>query len=214
MPNNPYIEKVEKHNKILINTQEIYAHKWKWSDYFGNNNPIHLEIGPWMGNFFWREVVANPDINYIWIELRYKRLFTTAEKAWKWTWNNFIVIKDFGQHIDQIFKTWEITTTHIHFPDPWGKKDKQKKNRLLQADFLANLYNITKTEWNLIFKTDHREYFDTVIETLKIQNLWNNKVLSYDYETELSHFDTKSITEFEAYYRRFDTKICYLETEK
>ena len=214
MQNNPYIEKVENHNKIFIETEKIYSHKWNWSEYFDNNNPIHLEIGTGMGNFFWREVMTNPDINYIGIELRYKRLFSTAEKAMKWTWNNFIVIKDFGQHIDNIFETWEITTTHIHFPDPWWKKERQKKNRLLQADFLQNLHNITKAWWNLIFKTDHREYFDSVIEILAQQWLWKNKIVSYDYETELSHFDTKSITEFEAYYRRFKTKICYLEAEK
>ena len=214
MLNNPYVEKVEKHKKILIDVEEIYAHKWKWEDFFDNSNPIHLEIGTGMGNFFGKQVVENPDTNYIWIELRYKRLFSTAEKAMRWTWNNFIVIKDFGQHIDKIFWKWEIQTTHIHFPDPWWKKEKQKKHRLLQADFLKNLYDITKNWWSLIFKTDHREYFDTVLKTLKDQDIWNNEIVSHDYEAELSHFDTKDITEFEAYYRRFNTKICYLEAKK
>jgi len=212
--NNPYVEKVEQHSKILIDTDEIYTHKWKWWAYFNNSNPIHLEIGTGMGNFFRKQVVENPNINYIWIELRYKRLFSTAEKALKWTWDNFIVIKDFGQHIDKIFQKGEVHTTHIHFPDPWGKKEKQKKHRLLQADFLKDLYDITKSWWSLIFKTDHREYFDTVLETLKNQDIWTNKVVSHDYEAELSHFDTKDITEFEAYYRRFNTKICYLEARK
>ncbi len=214
MLNNPYVEKVENHKKILIETEEIYSHQWKWNTYFKNTHPIHLEIGTGMWNFFWREVVANPDINYVWIELRYKRLFATAEKAMKGTWDNFIVIKDFGQNIDKIFQAWEVSTTHIHFPDPWWKKERQKKHRLLQSDFLKHLYDITKSWWNLIFKTDHREYFDSVIEILAQQWLWKNKIVSYDYEAELSHFDTKSITEFEAYYRRFKTKICYLEAEK
>lgn len=214
MWNNPYVEKVLNHKNIFTDIEKIYSHKWNWNSFFQNDNPIYLEIGTGMWNFFWKQAVENPDINFIGIELRYKRLFSTAEKAWKWNWDNFIVLKDFWQNIDKIFEKWEVDETYIHFPDPWWKKDKQKKHRLLQKDFLANLHMITKSWWKLIFKTDHREYFDTVIETIKQQALWNNKILSYDYESELSHFDTKTITEFEAYYRRFKTKICYLETEK
>jgi tRNA (guanine-N7-)-methyltransferase len=53
------------------------------------------------------------------------------------------MLKDFAQNIDKIFITGEITETYIFFPDPWPK-DRHRKHRLLQAEFLKNLYNITK----------------------------------------------------------------------
>ena len=77
------------------------------------------------------------------MEIRYKRLFQTAEKSRKTENPNFVVLKDFAQNIDQIFMPDEISQTYIFFPDPWPK-DRHKKHRLLQARFLENLHSITE----------------------------------------------------------------------
>lgn len=79
------------------------------------------------------------------MEIRYKRLFQSAEKARKAKNNNFVMLKDFGQNIEKIFTPEEISETYIFFPDPWGNKDRQRKHRLLQADFLEKLYTITQS---------------------------------------------------------------------
>jgi tRNA (guanine-N7-)-methyltransferase len=77
------------------------------------------------------------------------------------------LIKDFGQNIDKIFAENEISESYIFFPDPWGKKNSQKKNRLLQADFLTHLYTVTQDGGKLYFKTDHREYFESVLAIIE-----------------------------------------------
>lgn len=79
------------------------------------------------------------------MEIRYKRLFQTAEKSRRAEQPHFVMLKDFAQNIDKIFMESEIDETYIFFPDPWANKERQRKNRVLQENFLKNLYDITKT---------------------------------------------------------------------
>jgi len=211
MPNNPYIPIVEKDPDIISNLEDIYSKKWKWSKYFWNNNDIYLEIWTGLGNFFSRETFENPDINYIWMEIKFKRLFKSAEKSRSLWSKNFVLIKDFWQNIDKIFQKEEIKQTYIFFPDPWWNKNRQKKHRLFQKDFIEKLYFITKKWWKVIFKTDHLEYFNTTLDLFKDFWKWETLNLSYDYEKETDKFDSKKLTEFEAIFRKDRLKINYVE---
>ena len=236
--NNPYIELVKADSDILHSPEDIYPHKGKWAEYFWNNNPLVLEIGTGMGNFFGKQVWDFPDKNFLGMEIRYKRLYQTAEKSRRNSpscfagipldegeqksllrrgrcpkdggSHNFVMLKDFGQNIDSIFTQWEIEETYIFFPDPWANKDRQRKHRLLQETFLQKLYDITKPWGKVFFKTDHREYFDSTKEI--IQSLWIWKIIKSTYNYEDSEiFDMKKITEFESFYRGEKTDINYLE---
>lgn len=212
MPNNPYIPLVEKHDKILTDLNEIYSQKSTWKKYFNNNKKIRLEIWTGLWNFFSTESAKlKKDYNFIWMEIKYKRLFKTAEKTLKNDNNDFILLKDFGQNIDKIFDKEEIETTYIFFPDPWPK-DRHAKHRIMQEEFLEKLYNITESWWKLIFKTDEKNYFDASLELIKKQNIWTPKVISYDYENEITEkYDKSNLTEFEVLFRNKDIKINYAE---
>jgi len=227
MKNNPYIEKVKNHEKILTDTDDIYSKAWKWNKFFKNDNPIVLEIWTWLGNFFSSEVLDNPDKNYVWIELRYKRLYKTAEKA---AWNiknndclqstnfkkniadNFIVLKDFWENVGKIFWSEELDLTYIFFPDPWDKNDRIKLRRLVQTNFLDDLYKVTKKWGKLIFRTDHAGYYEDVLKDIK-KTSWKIKFKTNNYEKENLYTNNK-VTEFEQIFRWQNIKICYIELEK
>lgn len=140
-----------------------------------------------------------------------------------WSWSqaedsgvdsrNFVMLKDFAQNIDKIFIPEEISETYIFFPDPWANKKRQRKNRLLQEEFLKNLHTITKKWGKLFFKTDHREYFDSTREIINEQWLWKTLHWTHDYENS-DIFDMENITEFEWFYRWEKTQINYIELEK
>jgi len=214
MINNPYIEKVKVHPKIITSTEEIYKHTWKWNLYFWNNHPIILEIGTGLGNFFSGEVAKNPENNYIGMEIKYKRCFMSAEKSIAKWGEHFVILKDYWENTDKIFEENEVDQTHIFFPDPWAKKDKQRKHRLLQKEFLKNLYNITKKWGKLILKTDHRWYFDDTLELFEELGLWKEKRKSFHYEKDIKEFDKTNITEFEQIFRGQKLEICYIELIK
>jgi tRNA G46 methylase TrmB len=77
---------------------------------------------------------------------------------------------------------------------------------------LNNLYKITKKTWKLFFKTDHKEYFEFVLEELK-KTKWKLNLKTYDYEKEGLYVPSE-ITEFEQIFRWQNIKINYLEAEK
>ena len=236
--NNPYIEKVKNHPKILTDFEkEIYSHKWKWDSFFttkippekgarGFLRPLVLEIWTGLGNYFSKNVNENLDKNFIWMEIRYKRCFLTAEKTlWKVKNNdnsvdntsldkyneNFVIIKDYAEKITKILDKNEISETLVYFPDPWLKK-KWLHKRLLQEEFLNNLFERTKTWWKLIFKTDHLGYFLHVLQEVE-KTSWKILIKTFDYEKE-GFYVWNSITEFEQVFRWLNIKICYLELIK
>lgn len=211
---NWYIQKVEDHENIMNLESQAFDNKWKWSEYFNNANDIVLEIWTWLGNFFSDEVSSNPDKNYIWKEIRFKRLFVTAEKTLKKWWKNFVLVKTMWQNIDKVFWDWELSLTYVFFPDPWARKDRQRKHRLWNEKFVSDLYDKTKKWGKVIFKSDHREYFDSTLEIIKNFWKWNIDKLSYDYENETEAFDKKRLTEFEVIFRSQKIKINYIELSK
>ncbi len=211
---NAYIQKVEDHKNIIDKENEAFEKKWLWWEYFWNKNDIVVEIGTWLWNFFSGEVSKNPKNNFVWFEIKYKRLFVTAEKTLTKWWNNFVLIKSMAQNIDKIFEKEEVSLTYIFFPDPWDKKDRQRKNRLWSDKFVSDLYDITKIWWRVIFKTDHLWYFQDSLEIINNFSKWNIEKLSYDYENEIESFDKKNLTEFESIFREHKLKINYLELKK
>ena len=81
MINNPYIQRVKDHQKILTELEtEVYTLKWRWNNFFWNDNDILLEVWTWLWNYFSKNVNDNLWKNFIWMEIRYKRCFMTAEK--------------------------------------------------------------------------------------------------------------------------------------
>ncbi len=125
---------------------------------------------------------------------------------------NFVLLKDFWENIDKIFTSNEITKSYIFFPDPWARKKRRLKNRLLQEDFLNNLFKITKSWWKAIIKTDHLEYFEFILGETK-KTSWKILKSSYNWEQE-QDFDNNETTEFQQLFRWQNIKINYLELEK
>lgn len=211
MRNNPYIEIIQDDPHILQTPEKIYSNAWNWNTFFWNENEVYLEIWTWLGNFFSIEASHNLDKNFIWMEIKFKRLFKTAEKSRNLWVQNFILLKDFGQNVDKIFAKNKVSRTYIFFPDPWENKDRQKKHKLLQKEFLIKLFEITKNWGEFFFKTDSKKYFDDVLEIIKEIWLWETRFVSYDYEKECEKFTKKKITEFESMFREHKLPINYVE---
>jgi tRNA (guanine-N7-)-methyltransferase len=142
------------------------------------------------------------------MEIIFKRLYKTAQKSEKRKASNFCLIRDKGENIDRIFDTGEIDVSYILFPDPWGKKRYQRKNRLLQKPFLEQLFTITKTGGDFFFRTDHREYFEEVLGIMRTLP-WQEHRISFDYAQEPDIYDPTAHTEFEDIWRAEKLPVCY-----
>ena len=73
--------RMERCSDIWIKEPEKY--KGKWAERFGNDNPIHIEIGCGKGNFIVGMAKMYPDVNFIAIEKVEDVIVMAMEKLWQ-----------------------------------------------------------------------------------------------------------------------------------
>lgn len=158
------------------------GHKGKWSAYFGNSNPIHVELGMGKGKFVSELSAKNPDINYIGIDMYDELIRKASEKARELhasehggePSNLALVMFNIG-NIETMFDSNELSRVYLNHSDPWPKA-RHANRRLTHPDFLRKYIDILKPDGEIHFKTDSRSLFEFSLESfselkLRIRNL-------------------------------------------
>lgn len=151
-------------NEYVVHTPEEY--KGKWSEFFGNGNPIHIEVGMGKGKFIMELARQNPDINYIGIEKYSSVLVRALEKRPELETDNLVFIRMDAENIVDVFEKDEVAQIYLNFSDPWPK-DRHAKRRLTSVQFLARYDQFLAPEGRVIFKTDNRPLFDFSLEQVE-----------------------------------------------
>ena len=198
-------EIVDNSSFVVHNPKE---YKGKYSEVFGNNNPIDLEIGMGKGNFIIDKAMKNPNINFIGVE-RYESVVCRAlEKLENTNLTNVKIICIDAFELDDVFDK-EISTIYLNFSDPWPKK-RHAKRRLTSHVFLPVYDLIFKDEKVIVQKTDNVGLFESSIVSLS----------TYGYTIEEISLDLastgmeNSLTEYEARFMSQGIKINYLKARK
>lgn len=208
---NMYMYKLMEFPQYIIYDKDLMDNKKaKWSEFFGNENPICLEIGCGSGGFSKEIARQNPNKNFIALELRFKRLWSCAKKCSDIDLKNIVFLRRRAEDLKE-FLAQEISEVYINFPDPW---ENEEKNRVIQKSFFDSLDNILKVEGKIFFKTNHDVYHEDVANLVK--DLENYEVV---YKTSDLHKSEKAEqnirTEFEnLFLHKHDKNINYLEIIK
>ncbi|MEZ4741165.1 MAG: tRNA (guanosine(46)-N7)-methyltransferase TrmB [Bdellovibrionota bacterium] len=152
--------------------------KGKWINKFPERlkeNKLILEIGCHKGKTIIEMAKAFPDLNFIGMDITFKRVVMTAQRAKKADLDNVAVILGSAKQLDSIVADHELDGVIIFFPDPWSKK-KQAKNRLINRQFSEILARKVKKSGFLWFKTDKKEYFDESCNHLKLNGFMDTLV--------------------------------------
>ncbi len=149
-----------------------------WKEIFGNDNPIHIEIGMGKGMFITTLAMNNPDINYVGIEKYSSVLIRAVEKQNELKLPNLKFIRMDAEGICDIFGKDEVDKIYLNFSDPWPK-DRHAKRRLTSKEFFARYDKLLKAEGEVHFKTDNRDLFDFSVEEVGNAN-WNLVAVTYD----------------------------------
>lgn len=163
-------------NEYVVHEPEQY--KGKWNTLFGNNAPIHIEIGMGKGRFLMELAAQNPEINYIGIEKYSSVLLRALEKRQETELKNLYFLRYDAEYINEIFDRDEVARIYLNFSDPWPK-DRHAKRRLTSKEFLSKYDLLLKSEGEVIFKTDNRVLFDFSIEEAGIAG-WKLREVTYD----------------------------------
>ena len=125
-----------------------------------------VELGSGSGGHLIELANRNPEVLCVGFELRYKRAFRTAEKAEQLGLKNLLVYRANANLLSSLFPENSLDRVYVNYPDPWAKK-RWQKHRLLNDDSVALLTTLLKPGGALRYKTDHKEYFDTVVKSLR-----------------------------------------------
>lgn len=150
-------EKLAANEKYVILNPLDYV--GKWNVVFGNDHPIHIEIGMGKGQFITELAKRNPNINYIGIELFSSVLVRASEKLEEASIPNLKLLLFDANKIDELFWSQEISKIYLNFSDPWPKKAHAKR-RLTSPGFLDKYQKVLRKEGNIEFKTDNRKLFE------------------------------------------------------
>jgi len=150
-------------NQYTINNPEEY--KGKWKELFGNDNPIHIEIGMGKGKFITTLAQQNPDINYIGIEKFSSVLVRALEKREELDISNLLYIRMDAETITEVFEEGEVDKIYLNFSDPWPK-DRHAKRRLTSRQFFKRYDYVLKKDGVVEFKTDNNLLFDFSLEEI------------------------------------------------
>lgn len=104
---------------------------------FGRNAPLVLEIGSGMGETTAAIALANPDTDYIAVEVHLPGVGALLKRIEAEGIANLRVIRhDALEILQHMIADGALAAIHLFFPDPWPKK-RHHKRRIVQAPFAA-----------------------------------------------------------------------------
>ena len=135
----------------------------KYKEIFGNNNPIHIEIGMGKGDFIIESAKRLPNINFIGIEKFDSVLVRAIQKLDGVEMNNLLLIRMDAQEIPEAFSK-EVAVIYLNFSDPWPKA-RHEHRRLTSKKFLDRYNSVFKNTKKIIMKTDNLALFEYSISS-------------------------------------------------
>jgi tRNA (guanine-N7-)-methyltransferase len=137
-----------------------------WSAFFGNAQPVELEIGSGKGLFLANAATARPGHNFLGIEISHKYARRAAERVAKRTLPNVKVIQgDARIFMSRHVPAASVQAVHIYFPDPWWKK-RHKKRRVFTAEFVGQVERALVPDGEFWLATDVGEYYGVMTEIM------------------------------------------------
>ena len=196
-------EKIESSEFVVQNPKEMPN---KWKECFGNDHPIHIEIGMGKGQFLHTMAKLNPEINYVGIEMYSSVLLRAIQKMEQDVVPNLKFICIDAKEVAEVFGKGEVDQIYLNFSDPWPK-DRHVKRRLPSRQFLQKYDVILKKDGVLEFKTDNKDLFDFAVEELPEAG-WKAKVVTYDLHNDEELVKGNVMTEYEEKFSSMGNPIC------
>ena len=173
----------------------------KWHSAFKKYRPLMIELGCGKGGFISKLAVANPDINYIAVDIKsemlglamrnIKREYAEAKREI----DNVLIFSQESMLINKVFSSEDVCERiYINFCNPWTI-GKHKKRRLTHTRQLANYKTfLDKEKGEIYFKTDNDELFEESIEYFKEEGFEITKI-THDLHNEMIFEDIRTENE-------------------
>lgn len=162
---------------------------------YGNDNPVVLEIGFGMGKSLVDMAFANPDKNYLGIEVHTPGVGACiAYAVEKGVTNLRVICHDATEILRDSIADGGLGGLQLFFPDPWHKA-KHHKRRIVQPHFVAQVVQKLGENGFIHMATDWENYAEQMLEVLSTNTDLVNTSKNGDY---IPRPDFRPLTKFEA----------------
>lgn len=205
--NIPGAEEAVSNSEFCI--QEPETLKGKWAEFFGNDNPLHIEIGMGKGRFIMDLAALNPDINYIGIERYTSVLLRAVQKMDENPLPNVHFLCIDAATLPDIFDKQEVDRIYLNFSDPWPK-DRHARRRLTSRQFLERYDQFLASDGRIEFKTDNQDLFTFSLQEIEESSVWNLDASTRDLHNDAALNEGNIMTEYEEKFSSIGNPICKL----
>ena len=185
--------------------QESEHTKGQWHTIFGNQNPLHIEIGMGKGKFIMALARQNPQINYVGIEKYFSVLLRALQKMEAEPLENIRFIRMDAENICEMFDHEEVAQIYLNFSDPWPK-DRHAKRRLTSHQFFERYQQILASNATVEFKTDNTALFDFSLEEVKEAG-WKLDAFTRNLHQDNTMMEGNVMTEYEERFSKMGNPI-------
>ncbi|WP_282173573.1 tRNA (guanosine(46)-N7)-methyltransferase TrmB [Cytobacillus firmus] len=200
-------DKLAEYPQYVISEPEKY--KGKWNEAFDKDQPLHIEIGTGKGRFITGMAKANPDINYIGIELAESVIVSALDRIIEEELPNIKLLNVNANDLRDYFEKGEVNRVYLNFSDPWPKK-RHAKRRLTHRSFLDIYEDVLVDKGEIHFKTDNQGLFESSLMSFSDYGMLLTFV-SLDLHN--SDFEGNIMTEYEEKFSSRGSRIFRCEVQ-
>ncbi|MBQ3921379.1 MAG: tRNA (guanosine(46)-N7)-methyltransferase TrmB [Firmicutes bacterium] len=184
------------------------SRRGSWSSVFGNEAPVHVELGSGKGQFITRMALIYPELNFVAAEKNPDVAVRILQKARDLALANIRVIIEEVGDTGEIFAEGEVAAYYLNFSDPWPRRVHERR-RLTYRTRLES-YAATASEGAfLAVRTDNRALFDFSLSEMKKAGI-EPETVSYDLHSE-EYFAGMVTTEYEDKFAEEGLPIYYVK---
>lgn len=178
-------------------------------EYFGNSNPITLELACGKGEYTVELARIFPGRNFIGIDRKGNRLWKGARIALDEGLKNVAFFRLDVELIGDVFNEKSISEIWITFPDPYPKR-KQAKKRLTSPHHLQLYRRILRFGGLIHLKTDNDSLLQSTLRSLNAEDMPIIKQINDLYSDPASDETLLIKTQYEKRFLESDIGIKYL----
>ncbi|QQL45790.1 tRNA (guanosine(46)-N7)-methyltransferase TrmB [Sulfuriroseicoccus oceanibius] len=128
---------------------------------------IEFDMGCGDGGFLVQMAQHHPEHRFLGVERLLGRVRKVSRKLKAANAQNARLLRLESQYaLDYLLPESSVDRMHFLFPDPWPK-EKHARRRLFSEPFLMAIKRVLKPGGELLFKTDHDDYFELAQEVVK-----------------------------------------------
>lgn len=150
-----------------------FFRRYSVSDIFGCGVECEVDLGCGDGGFLLAMAQHEPDRLFLGVERLLGRVRKVCSRADRLGLENVRCLRAESRYVlEWMLQPGSVRRLHYLFPDPWPK-EKHHKKRLVQTDFIPVLHRVLARGGEMLFRTDHEDYFAWVCDCMTASGLFS-----------------------------------------